>query len=72
MPGIEYLCADCGNRFRTADGEAADRRTLMCPSCGSVDLSIMTVERRRPEVIRAKEPLPSADPLRSRADGSAG
>ena len=41
MPGIEYLCADCGNRFRTADGEAADRRTLMCPSCGSVDLSIM-------------------------------
>lgn len=61
MPGVEYLCRECGNRFRTADGAAADKRSLMCPACGGIDLSMVLAERPRPQVMRAKLPLQSGD-----------
>jgi hypothetical protein len=34
---------------------------LMCPSCGSIDLIIMAVDRPQPAVLRAREPVKSGD-----------
>lgn len=61
MPGVEYLCRECGNRFRTPDGAAAAKRSLMCPACGGIDLSMVLAERPRPQVMRAKVPLQAGD-----------
>ena len=64
MPGREYVCGECGHRFRAPDEMASGSRMLMCPSCGSIDLTIAVTERSRPEVVRAKQPLSSGDPSR--------
>ena len=61
MPGREYVCGECGHRFRTPDDFASGARMLMCPSCGSIDLTISVVDRPRPAVLRAKEPVQSGD-----------
>ena len=50
MSGREYSCGECGHRFRAPDGEVVDSRMLMCPSCGSIDLTIMVVDRPQPAV----------------------
>ena len=61
MPSREYVCGDCGHRFGTPEGEARNARALMCPSCGSIDLSIVTVERTPVIVMRATEPAKADD-----------
>ncbi len=61
MPGREYVCGECGHRFRTPQGAKLDTRSLMCPSCGSIDLAITVVERSRPVVMRAREPVQTGD-----------
>ena len=61
MSGREYSCGECGHRFRAPDGEVVDSRMLMCPSCGSIDLTIMVVDRPQPAVLRAREPVQSGD-----------
>ena len=61
MAGREYSCGECGHRFRAPDGEVVDSRMLMCPSCGSIDLIIMVVDRPQPAVLRAREPVQSGD-----------
>ena len=57
MPGREYVCGECGHRFRTPDEAPHDVRSLMCPSCGSIDLSLDDVQRPSPLVMRAKGPV---------------
>ena len=42
---IDYECSECGHRFRIPEGHARDIRLLMCPACGSIDLSLVTAER---------------------------
>jgi DNA-directed RNA polymerase subunit RPC12/RpoP len=64
MPGREYVCGDCGHTFGTPEGEARNIRALMCPSCGSIDLSIVRVEHAPRIVMRAVEPAKAADPRR--------
>jgi len=61
MPGREYSCGECGHRFRAPEGEVVDSRMLMCPSCGSIDLTIMIVDRPQPAVLRVREPVQSGD-----------
>jgi len=61
MPGRDYVCGDCRHVFGTPDGEAVNARALMCPSCGSVDLSIITVEHAPQIVMRATEPAKAGD-----------
>jgi len=61
MPGREYVCVDCGHRFGTPEGEATNARALMCPGCGSIDLSIVHVERPAPIVMRATQPAKAGD-----------
>ena len=56
MPGREYACGDCGHIFGTPEGEARSAHTLMCPSCGSIDLSIVIVDHAPRIVMRAMEP----------------
>ena len=58
----EYRCADCAHLFRTENGVAASRASLMCPACGSPDLFIEVVERPQPQVMRARAPLAGARP----------
>jgi DNA-directed RNA polymerase subunit RPC12/RpoP len=54
----EYECGECRHRFRTPEGAPRDVRMLMCPACGSIDLTLMTVERPAPPVMRAREGAP--------------
>ncbi|MBE3034674.1 MAG: zinc ribbon domain-containing protein [Actinobacteria bacterium] len=61
MPGRDYVCGDCGHRFGTPEGEASNARALMCPSCGSIDLSIVRVEHAPRIVMRATEPAKAGD-----------
>jgi len=61
MLGREYACGECGHRFRTPEGAIVDSRMLMCPGCGSIDLTIMVVDRPRPAVLRAREPIQTGD-----------
>ncbi len=61
MPGREYSCGECGHRFRAPEGEVVDSRMLMCPSCGSIDLTIVIVDRPQPAVLRVREPVQSGD-----------
>lgn len=58
MTGREYVCGECGHRFRAPDDAPHDARALMCPGCGSIDLSIDDVRRPSPLVMRAKGPVP--------------
>jgi len=59
--GKEYVCAECGHRFRTPEGMAHDKRSLMCPGCGSYDLNISEAVYAPPLVMRAKTPAPAGD-----------
>ena len=61
MPGREYVCGDCAHRFGTPEGEASNARALMCPSCGSIDLTIVRAEHAPRIVMRAMEPAKAAD-----------
>jgi len=61
MPGREYVCGECGHRFGTPEGEAVNARALMCPSCGSIDLSIVHAERGNVVVMRATQPAKAGD-----------
>jgi DNA-directed RNA polymerase subunit RPC12/RpoP len=58
MSGREYVCGECGHRFRTPDDAPRDVRALMCPSCGSIDLNIDDVRRPSLFVMRARGPAP--------------
>ena len=64
MLGREYSCGECGHGFRAPEGEVIDSRVLMCPSCGSIDLTIMVVDRPSPAVLRSREPVQSGDQWR--------
>lgn len=70
MPGGEYVYGDCGHRFGTPKSEADNMRTLMCPSCGSIDLSIVRVEHAPRIVMRASEPAKAGDWWRKSGAGS--
>jgi len=70
MPGRQYVCGDCGHRFGTPEGEAVDARKLMCPSCGSIDLSIVRVEHAPRIVMRATEPAKAGDWWRKSGAGA--
>jgi DNA-directed RNA polymerase subunit RPC12/RpoP len=60
MQGTAYVCAVCGHRFGTSDDAPRDTRSLMCPACGSIDLSIVTVQRAPATVMRAWTPVGTA------------
>ena len=70
MPGRDYVCGDCGHRFGTPEGEAVNVRTPMCPSCGSIDLSIVRVEHAPRIVMRATEPAKAGDWWRKSGAGA--
>jgi DNA-directed RNA polymerase subunit RPC12/RpoP len=70
MPGRDYVCGECGHRFGTPEGEAVNVHALMCPSCGSIDLSIVMVDHAPRIVMRAMEPAKITDWQR-RSDRSA-
>ena len=61
MPGRDYVCSDCGHIFGTPEGEPSNARALMCPSCGSIDLSIVMVDHAPRIVMRAMEPAKAGD-----------
>jgi len=70
MPGREYVCADCGHHFGTPEGQAVNVRTLMCPSCGSIDLSIVRADHAPRIVMRATEPARAGDWWRENDSGA--
>ena len=70
MPGREYVCGDCGHRFGTPEGEAVNVRTLMCPSCGIIDLSIERAEHAPRIVMGATEPAKAGDVWRKPGTGA--
>jgi len=69
MPEREYVCGDCRHRFGTPEGEAVNGRALMCPSCGSIDLSIVMLDHAPRIVMRAKEPAKAGDEWRKNRAG---
>ena len=70
MPGREYVCGDCRHHFGTPEGEAANVRALMCPSCGGIDLSIVIAEHAPSIVMRATEPAKAGDWQRKSGSGA--
>lgn len=62
MPGREYACTECGHRFRAPDGVGHDVRALMCPGCGSLDITITEARRPAPVVMRARTPAATMPP----------
>jgi DNA-directed RNA polymerase subunit RPC12/RpoP len=70
MPGRNYVCGDCGHRFGNSEGQASNPRALMCPSCGSFDLSIVMVEHAPRIVMRAMEPAKAGDWQRKSDNGA--
>jgi DNA-directed RNA polymerase subunit RPC12/RpoP len=70
MSRRDYVCADCGHRFGTPEGEAINAHALMCPSCGSIDLSIVMVEHAPRIVMRAMEPAKADDWQRKSGSGA--
>jgi DNA-directed RNA polymerase subunit RPC12/RpoP len=70
MPGREYVCGECGHHFGTPEGEAINARALMCPSCGSIDLSIVAAEHAPLIVMRATEPAKAGDWWRKSGTGA--
>jgi DNA-directed RNA polymerase subunit RPC12/RpoP len=70
MPGRHYVCGECGHRFGTPEDQAVDVRTLMCPGCGSIDLSIVRVEQAPRIVMRAMEPAKAGDWRRKSGTGA--
>jgi DNA-directed RNA polymerase subunit RPC12/RpoP len=65
MSDREYVCGECRHRFRGPEGFARDSRSLMCPACGSMDLTIAEVARPAPVVMRATQPTPAGSPWRA-------
>jgi len=61
MPGDAYECAECKHVFRTPDGAPHDTRSLMCPACGCIDLTIVDIERPQPPMIRSRTGAPAGD-----------
>jgi DNA-directed RNA polymerase subunit RPC12/RpoP len=62
MPGSrEYQCGECRNHFRAPEAAPRDKRLLMCPVCGSIDLNLMDVQRPAPAVWVAREGAPAGD-----------
>ncbi len=47
MQAREFRCRECGYPFRTADEGWARDTDLMCPACGSSDVTIMVPPPRR-------------------------
>ena len=70
MPSREYVCNDCRHIFGTPDREARHARSLMCPNCGSIDLSIVRVEHAPRIVMRAAEPAKAGDRRRKSGGGA--
>jgi hypothetical protein len=70
MPGREYVCDECRHRFGAPEGAGRDVRALMCPSCGSMDLSIVLVERAPRTVMRAVEQARADDGRRKSSVGA--
>jgi DNA-directed RNA polymerase subunit RPC12/RpoP len=69
MAGRDYICGDCGHRFGNPDGEANNPRALMCPSCGSMDLTIVMVDHAPRILMRAMEPAKAGDWQRKSGSG---
>ena len=69
MPGRKYVCGDRGHHFGTPEGEATNTRALMRPSCGSIDLTIVTADRTPRIVMRAVEPAKARSWWRRRGTG---
>ena len=61
MPRRQYVCGECGHRFGTPEGEALNARALMCPGCGSIDLSIAESAPAPVIVMRATLPARAGD-----------
>jgi DNA-directed RNA polymerase subunit RPC12/RpoP len=70
MPRREYVCGECGHRFGTPEGQAVNVRTLMCPGCGSIDLTIVNGEHTPRIVMRAMEPAKAGDWQRKNGSGA--
>jgi DNA-directed RNA polymerase subunit RPC12/RpoP len=70
MPSRDYVCGDCGHHFGSPEGDAINARALMCPSCGSIDLSIVMVEHAPRVVMRAMEPAKVGDWQRKSGTGA--
>ena len=50
MTAREFRCRECGHPFRTADRGWARDADLMCPACGSSDVSILVTLPRHESV----------------------
>jgi len=70
MSGRDYICGDCGHRFGNPEGQVSNARALMCPSCGSIDLTIVMVEHAPRIVMRAMEPAQVGDWQRGSGSGA--
>jgi putative FmdB family regulatory protein len=56
MIAREFRCRECGYLFRTAEQGWARDAALMCPACGSGDVSILvSLPRREPVRMTAAE-----------------
>jgi putative FmdB family regulatory protein len=56
MTAREFRCRECGYPFKTADQGWARDAALMCPACGSSDVSILvSLPRREPVRMIATE-----------------
>ena len=56
MTAREFRCRECGYPFKTAEQGWARDASLMCPACGSPDVSILvTMPRRDPAYMAAVE-----------------
>jgi putative FmdB family regulatory protein len=62
MIAREFRCRECGYPFKTAEQGWARDAALMCPACGSPDVSILVTLPRR-EAVRmtaAEQPTGTA------------
>jgi DNA-directed RNA polymerase subunit RPC12/RpoP len=70
MSRREYHCSECGHVFRLPQSAPRDTRSLMCPACGSIDLTMSVAARPVPAVMRARQPAPATTWWRRRAKAS--
>jgi DNA-directed RNA polymerase subunit RPC12/RpoP len=61
MPGSEYQCGECRHSFRVPEGASRDTRLLMCPACGSIDLTLAVVRWEPAAVWTSREAVPAAE-----------
>jgi len=69
MAHREYVCGECGHRFGTPADAPHDTRSFMCPSCGSIDLTIVDKVRVPTAIMRAAEPAKAGDGWRGGGSG---